>query len=95
MCLLSPAGHHSNLLFFTSVLALLAPLLALEIENLERLKASLDDITNLPSDELHPGMCFLSYIPKLCSSKPQVPSPPCTEREMWKIMLRKGSLTQK
>ncbi|XP_009887194.1 PREDICTED: fibrinogen-like protein A [Charadrius vociferus] len=48
------AGHHSNLLFFTSVLALLAPLLALEIENLERLKASLDDITNLPSDELRP-----------------------------------------
>ncbi|XP_014815190.1 PREDICTED: fibrinogen-like protein 1-like protein [Calidris pugnax] len=48
------AGHFSNLLFFTSVLALLAPLLALEIENLERLKASLDDITNLHSYELHP-----------------------------------------
>ncbi|NXY78646.1 FGL1L protein, partial [Glareola pratincola] len=47
------------------VLALLAPLLALKIENLERLKASLDDITNLHSDDLRPGMCFLSYIPKL------------------------------
>ncbi|NWX77160.1 FGL1L protein, partial [Alca torda] len=36
------------------VLALLAPLLALKIENLERLKASLDDITNLHSDDLRP-----------------------------------------
>ncbi|NXW33870.1 FGL1L protein, partial [Phaetusa simplex] len=38
------------------VLALLAPLLALKIENLERLQASLDDINNLHSDDLHPGM---------------------------------------
>ncbi|NXG90615.1 FGL1L protein, partial [Stercorarius parasiticus] len=38
------------------VLALLAPLLALKIENLERLKASLDDITNLHSDDLRPGI---------------------------------------
>ncbi|XP_065503546.1 fibrinogen-like protein 1-like protein [Caloenas nicobarica] len=54
MCLLSTAAHHSNLLFFTLVLALLAPLLALEIENLKRLKANLDEIVNLHSDELHP-----------------------------------------
>ncbi|NXN51994.1 FGL1L protein, partial [Rynchops niger] len=36
------------------VLALLAPLLALKIENLERLQASLDDINNLHSDDLRP-----------------------------------------
>ncbi|KAM6118611.1 fibrinogen-like protein 1-like protein [Phoenicopterus ruber ruber] len=48
------AAHHSSLLFFTSMLALLAPLLALDIENLERLKANLDEIANLHSDELHP-----------------------------------------
>ncbi|PKK18778.1 fibrinogen-like protein A [Columba livia] len=48
------AAHRSNLLFFPLVLALLAPLLALEIENLERLKVNLDEIINLHSDELHP-----------------------------------------
>ncbi|XP_074969657.1 fibrinogen-like protein 1-like protein [Phalacrocorax aristotelis] len=53
VCFLSPAAHHSNLLFFASMLALLGPLLALEIENLERLKANLDDIINLHSDEPH------------------------------------------
>ncbi|NXH79226.1 FGL1L protein, partial [Hydrobates tethys] len=37
------------------VLALLAPLLALEIENLERLKANLDEIINLHSAETHHG----------------------------------------
>ncbi|XP_032863032.2 fibrinogen-like protein 1-like protein [Tyto alba] len=49
------AVHHSNLLFFTSVLALVAPLLALNIENLERLKANLNEITNLRSGEPHRG----------------------------------------
>ncbi|XP_076211009.1 fibrinogen-like protein 1-like protein [Aptenodytes patagonicus] len=48
------AARHSNLLLFTSVLALLAPLLALDIENLERLKTNLDEIINLHSDEPHP-----------------------------------------
>ncbi|GAB0197935.1 fibrinogen-like protein 1-like protein [Grus japonensis] len=48
------AARHSNLLFFASVLALLAPLLALDIENLERLKVNLDEIINLHSDEPHP-----------------------------------------
>ncbi|KAK2522453.1 fibrinogen-like protein 1-like protein [Columba guinea] len=56
MCILSTAAHRSNLLFFPLVLALLAPLLALEIENLERLKVNLDEIVNLHSDELHPGI---------------------------------------
>ncbi|NXF65935.1 FGL1L protein, partial [Ciccaba nigrolineata] len=37
------------------VLALLAPLLALDIENLERLHANLDEIANLHSDKSHPG----------------------------------------
>jgi len=69
VCLLSPAARRSDLLFFASVLALLAPLLAVDIENLERLKVNLDDIANLHSGEPHPGMCFLSYIPELCSSK--------------------------
>lgn len=95
MCILSTAAHRSNLLFFPLVLALLAPLLALEIENLERLKVNLDEIINLHSDELHPGMCFLFYIPKLRSSEHQEPSPLCTEREKWKIMLGKSSHTQK
>ncbi|XP_010118233.1 PREDICTED: fibrinogen-like protein A, partial [Chlamydotis macqueenii] len=45
---------HSSLLFFASVLALLAPLLALDIENLERLKVNLDEIANLHSDETYP-----------------------------------------
>ncbi|NXT53212.1 FGL1L protein, partial [Pluvianellus socialis] len=65
------------------VVALLAPLLALEIENLERLKASLDDITNLYSDELSPDkqtgglLCLLFSMfspapgwPKDCSEVP-------------------------
>ncbi|XP_072738704.1 fibrinogen-like protein 1-like protein [Ciconia boyciana] len=47
------AARHSNLLFFATVLALLAPLLALDIENLERLKANLHEIINLHSDEPH------------------------------------------
>ncbi|XP_074746781.1 uncharacterized protein LOC141952797 [Strix uralensis] len=55
LCLLSPAAHHSSLLFFASMLALLAPLLALDIENLERLHANLDEIANLHSDKSHPG----------------------------------------
>ncbi|KAF1463297.1 Fibrinogen-like protein 1-like protein, partial [Pygoscelis antarcticus] len=38
------------------VLALLAPLLALDIENLERLKTNVDEIINLHSDEPHPGI---------------------------------------
>ncbi|XP_075025240.1 fibrinogen-like protein 1-like protein [Calonectris borealis] len=46
---------HQSILFLTSVLALLAPLLALDIENLERLKANLDEIINLHSDEPHHG----------------------------------------
>lgn len=75
MYLLSPAAHHSSLLFFTSVLALLSLLLALHIENLERLKVNLDEIINIHSDGPLPGMCFLSYIPELCSSKYQEPSP--------------------
>nr|XP_009937154.1 PREDICTED: fibrinogen-like protein A [Opisthocomus hoazin] len=55
-----PAARRSNLLFFASVLALLAPLLAVDIENLERLKANLDDIANL-----HSGW------PKDCSEVPR------------------------
>ncbi|XP_009321316.1 PREDICTED: fibrinogen-like protein A [Pygoscelis adeliae] len=51
---LTTAARHANLLLFTSVLALLAPLLALDIENLERLKTNLDEIINLHSDEPHP-----------------------------------------
>ncbi|KAF1488574.1 Fibrinogen-like protein 1-like protein, partial [Eudyptula minor novaehollandiae] len=56
------------------VLALLAPLLALDIENLERLKTNLDEIINLHSDEPHPGTaCWSSMFspapgwPKDCS----------------------------
>ncbi|XP_065709497.1 fibrinogen-like protein 1-like protein [Patagioenas fasciata] len=48
------AAHRSSLLVFPLVLALLAPLLALEIENLERLKVNLDEIANLHSNELDP-----------------------------------------
>ncbi|TRZ09813.1 hypothetical protein HGM15179_017299 [Zosterops borbonicus] len=44
------AGHHNSPLFFTAVLALLSPLLALHIENLERLKVNLDEIINIRSD---------------------------------------------
>ncbi|XP_054250541.1 LOW QUALITY PROTEIN: fibrinogen-like protein 1-like protein [Indicator indicator] len=45
------AACHSNLLLFASMLALLAPLLALNIENLETLKAKPEDIINLYSDK--------------------------------------------
>ncbi|NWY76115.1 FGL1L protein, partial [Erithacus rubecula] len=38
------------------VLALLSPLLALHIENLERLKVNLDEIINIPSDGFLPGI---------------------------------------
>ncbi|NXY91310.1 FGL1L protein, partial [Alcedo cyanopectus] len=48
------------------VLALLAPLLALEIENLERLKANLNEIINLPSGEPQLGVS----LPKDCSEVP-------------------------
>ncbi|NWZ72311.1 FGL1L protein, partial [Acrocephalus arundinaceus] len=41
------------------VLALLSPLLALHIENLERLKVNLDEIINIHSNGPLPGMCFL------------------------------------
>lgn len=75
MYFLSPAGHHNSPLFFTAVLALLSPLLALHIENLERLKVNLDEIINIRSDGPLPGMCFLAYIPELYSSKYQEPSP--------------------
>ncbi|XP_021271749.1 fibrinogen-like protein 1-like protein [Numida meleagris] len=49
------AAHHSRLLLCTCVLALLTPLLAVEIENLTRLKANLPEIINLHSDRHHPG----------------------------------------
>ncbi|NXT86694.1 FGL1L protein, partial [Anhinga rufa] len=59
------------------LLALLAPLLALDIENLERLKVNLDDIINLHSEEPHLGMaCWSSMfspapgLPKDCSEMP-------------------------
>lgn len=73
--LLPPAAHHYSPLFFTSMLALLSPLLALHIENLERLKVNLDEIVNIHSDGPLPGMYSLSYIPELCLSKYQEPSP--------------------
>ncbi|KAF4787410.1 Fibrinogen-like protein 1-like protein [Turdus rufiventris] len=44
------AAHHYSPLFFTSVLALLSPLLALHIENLERLQVNLNEIINIHSD---------------------------------------------
>ncbi|XP_064379571.1 fibrinogen-like protein 1-like protein [Dromaius novaehollandiae] len=47
------AAQHSHLLFFTCVLALLAPLLAVDIENLNILNGSLDEIINLPPEELN------------------------------------------
>ncbi|XP_025940029.1 fibrinogen-like protein 1-like protein [Apteryx rowi] len=47
------AAQHSHLLFFTCVLALLAPLLAVDIENLNILKGNLDEIINLPTQELN------------------------------------------
>lgn len=49
------------------MLALLAPLLALNIENLQTLNANPEDIINLHSGEPQPAMCFLSYITKLSS----------------------------
>lgn len=73
--LLPPAAHHYSPLFFTSMLALLSPLLALHIGNLERLKVNLDEIVIIHSDGPLPGMCSLSYIPELCLSKYQEPSP--------------------
>ncbi|RLV97926.1 hypothetical protein DV515_00011242 [Chloebia gouldiae] len=44
------AAHHYSPLFFASMLALLSPLLALHIENLERLKVNLDEIVNIHSN---------------------------------------------
>ncbi|XP_065587733.1 fibrinogen-like protein 1-like protein [Cyrtonyx montezumae] len=49
------AAQHSSLLLCTCVLALLSPLLAVEIENLRRLNASLSEIINLHSNRHHPG----------------------------------------
>ncbi|XP_014736973.1 PREDICTED: fibrinogen-like protein 1-like protein [Sturnus vulgaris] len=49
------AAHHYSPLFFMSVLALLSPLLALHIENLERLKVNLDEIVNIHSNGPLPG----------------------------------------
>ncbi|NXS75115.1 FGL1L protein, partial [Pandion haliaetus] len=63
------------------VLALLAPLLALDIENLERLKANLYEITNLHSDELHPGIrlgCCYACWSSMFSSAPGWPKD-CSE----------------
>lgn len=51
------------------MLALLAPVLAFQIENLTRLKANQSEILNLRSDGHHDGMCFLSYTPERCSSE--------------------------
>lgn len=51
------------------MLALLAPVLAFQIENLTRLKANQSEILNLHSDGHHDGMCFLSYTPARCSSE--------------------------
>ncbi|XP_027560785.1 fibrinogen-like protein 1-like protein [Neopelma chrysocephalum] len=45
------AAHHSSPLFLASLLALLAPVLALEIANLGRLNARLSDIINIRSFE--------------------------------------------
>lgn len=56
------------------MLALLSQLLALHIENLERVKVNLDEIVNIHSNGPLPGMCSLSYISELCSSNYQEPS---------------------
>lgn len=69
VCALLAAAHHSSLLLCTCMLALLAPVLALQIENLTRLKANQSEILNLHSDGHHDGMCFLSYTPERCSSE--------------------------
>ncbi|NXT34564.1 FGL1L protein, partial [Pelecanoides urinatrix] len=52
------------------VLALLAPLLALDIENLERLKANLDEIINLHSDEPHHGIPWCCCACSSCMFSP-------------------------
>ncbi|XP_004950036.5 fibrinogen-like protein 1-like protein isoform X9 [Gallus gallus] len=48
-------AHHSSLLLCTCMLALLAPVLAFQIENLTRLKANQSEILNLRSDGHHDG----------------------------------------
>lgn len=71
MRLLPPAARHSNLLFFASLVALLVPLCAVDIENLGRLQAVPEDIINLHSGEPRLGMSFFSHPPKLWSSRQQ------------------------
>ncbi|KAM6048659.1 fibrinogen-like protein 1-like protein [Theristicus caerulescens] len=83
------AAHHSNLLFFASVLALLAPLLAVGIENLERLKANLDEIVNLHSHGHHRGLLIsLSVFPdaredRANTRRSRASDPQRTERSSW------------
>ncbi|OWK52494.1 Fibrinogen-like protein A [Lonchura striata] len=58
------AAHHYSPLLFTSMLAQLSPLLALHIENLERLKVNLHETVNIHSNGPLPGW------PKDCSELP-------------------------
>ncbi|NWH33303.1 FGL1L protein, partial [Chloropsis hardwickii] len=55
------------------VLALLSPLLALHIENLERLKVNLDEIINICSDGRPPGIKMLYVGPPMFSHAPGWP----------------------